>query len=214
MVPDQQFAKRLLRMQWNVSLTMNTSNKTEWLMLWLFLALIGLGVFFIQPSQLQIKPLTESDILALVSTLFVVAIFVERANESVLVPLRTPDRQLIELEIERVKALPDAADRANEIRELEAALLRYRLGTAKWAYWISLLLGFLISMVGVRIVESLVLVPPGFSGFQQQLLTYVDIVLTGCVISGGSAAIDKIGRRIGDAYNLKSVTNQSAANKG
>lgn len=192
---------------------MNTSNKTEWLIMWIFLVLIGLGVFFIQPSQLQIKPLTDSDILALVSTLFVVAIFVERANESILVPLRTPDRQLIELEIERVKALPDAAERANEIRALEASLLRYRLGTAKRAYWISLLLGFLISMVGVRIVESLVLAPPGFSGSQQQLLTYVDIVLTGCVISGGSAAIDKIGRRIGDAYNLKSVTNQSAANK-
>lgn len=200
-------------MQWNVSLTMNTSNKTEWLIMWIFLVLIGLGVFFIQPRQLQIKPLTESEILALVSTLFVVAIFVERANESILVPLRTPDRQLIELEIERVKALPDAAERANEIRALEASLLKYRLGTAKRAYWISLLLGFLISMVGVRIVESLVLVPPGFSGSQQQLLTYVDIVLTGCVISGGSAAIDKIGRRIGDAYNLKSVTNQSAANK-
>ena len=40
------------------------------------------------------------------------------------------------------------------------------------------------------------------------LFTFIDVVLTGGVIAGGSAAIDKIGRKISGFYNLKSATNQ------
>lgn len=192
---------------------MNTSNKGEWLVLLGLLTLVGLAVWYVNPVQLRFKPVTESDILALVGSLLVLAIFVERANESILVPLRTPDRQAIEQAIEDAGKLPDSTQRATQVRKLEVSLQQYRLGTAKRAYWLSLLMGLLISTVGLRILGSLVEIPqnaPTWSSSQQHWLTFVDIVLTGCVISGGSAAIDKIGRRLSGMYNLSSATTQLA----
>ena len=44
------------------------------------------------------------------------------------------------------------------------------------------------------------------SDLHRTLFSFVDIVLTGGVIAGGSAAIDKIGRGISDFFNLRNGT--------
>ncbi len=149
---------------------MKQSNRGEVLVLVVMLVVVGLALYYVQPVMLKIRSLPESEILALISTLFVLAVFVERANESILIPIRTPDKQKIELELEGLRALPTNDDVSVRIRGLEVELSRYRLGTAKRAYWISLGLGILISIVGVRIIGELVVVGDNLKPFQKELL--------------------------------------------
>ena len=84
-------------------------------------------------------------------------------------------------------------------------LEKYRLETAQRAYWTSFICGLIISLVGVRTLGGLVDIS-ALEETQAIAFHFVDVVLTGGVISGGSAAIDKMGRRINETLGLKSAT--------
>jgi hypothetical protein len=92
-----------------------------------------------------------------------------------------------------------------QLREKEYELSRYRLTTAKYAYWASFTFGLLISLVGVRALNGLVDIKE-LEGAQKAFFGLVDVIVTGGVIAGGSAAIDKMGRRISTTMNLTSAT--------
>jgi hypothetical protein len=157
--------------------------------------------------------LHQGDILELVMSLSVMAIFMERAVEAILVPIRTPDRQQIEQEIGLLRVATADKNHPNahqlqRLQEKEYELDTYRLNTARYAYWLSFILGMAVSVVGIRALSGLVdhealinLLAP-----QKTLFAVVDIVITGGVIAGGSAAIDKMGRKISQTLNLTSAT--------
>ena len=170
---------------------------------------IAVGNFF----PIEFKAISDSDIAAIVASMFVISVFMERSIEAILVPVRAPDRQILKQEIARLKGL-DSSSRNNSdieaLKEKENEFELYRLGTAKRAYWISFVFGLLISLVGVRVLSGFVDLDTAdhLTQVQANLFTFIDVVLTGGVIAGGSAAIDKIGRKISGFYNLKSATNQ------
>jgi hypothetical protein len=151
--------------------------------------------------------------LELIMSLSVMAIFMERAVEAILVPIRTPDRQQIEQEIGLLRVATADKNHPNahqlqRLQEKEYELDTYRLNTARYAYWLSFVLGMAVSVVGIRALSGLVdrealinLLAP-----QKTLFALVDIVITGGVIAGGSAAIDKMGRKISQTLNLTSAT--------
>ncbi len=155
----------------------------------ILVAFFGL-LYYSTPPFLPFKSIAETDVLAIVTSLFVIAIFMERSVEAILIPVRIPDRKKIEL------------------LALEQQLENYRMVTAQRALWISFVFGLLISLVGVRTLAGLV--DPGalekLGKLHSFLFSFVDIVLTGGVIAGGSTAIDKIGRKIRTYFNLGSVT--------
>ena len=74
-------------------------NTKEVLLIILFLVAVLALLYHSKPTFLPFKPFTESDILAIVSALFVVAIFMERSIEAILIPVRKPDQMLIEQKI-------------------------------------------------------------------------------------------------------------------
>ncbi|MGX9726899.1 MAG: hypothetical protein ACTFAK_06155 [Candidatus Electronema sp. VV] len=155
----------------------------------------------------------EGDILELIMSLSVMAIFMERAVEAILVPIRTPDRQQIEQEIGLLRVATADKNHPNthqlqRLQEKEYELDVYRLNTARYAYWLSFVLGMTVSLVGIRALSGLVEMNKlsELSHMQKTLFALVDIVITGGVIAGGSAAIDKMGRKISQTLQLTSAT--------
>lgn len=168
-------------------------------------------------TSIEFRPFDESNVLGIIGPLFVVAVLVERLIEAILVPMRAPQRQRMEVTLRNVEMqiqrIPDAASSAphldDERRELTDQINVYRLETAKIAYWLSFFFGLLISLVGVRVLEGLLDISAlDTTGTLNQrfYLSLVDIIVTGGLISGGSAAIDKIGRRIAVTTGLRSAT--------
>ena len=179
------------------------------------LLLLTLGASFFTTAA-AFKSFTDTDILAIVTSMFVVAVFMERSIEAILTPIRAHDRQQIKKELDDILKLPETtSDRQEQIRSKEHELQMYRLTTAKMAYWMSFVFGLAISLVGVRTLEGLVTQETleSLTVPQRGCFTFGDVVLTGGVISGGSAAIDKIGRKIREFYKLNSAADTRETDK-
>ena len=170
-------------------------------------------------KMLPFRSFEDFDVLAIVTSLFVVAVFVERSVEAILIPIRKTDRRKIEQKVKlaREEAKEDEKDENKKkmLLEEEKKLEDYKMETAKRAIWISFGFGLLISLVGVRTLAGLVdpsIIENDWGNMQRQLFSFVDVVLTGGVIAGGSAAIDKIGRKISENLGLSSATDSDTPN--
>lgn len=184
----------------------------EVLIVALLLILSFLFLYFVNPSKIPFKAFSWSGLFSVVMTLFVVAIFMERSVEAILIPIRAPDRQKIEQELKKLKENTEAENQ-EKILDKENELARYKLNTAQRAYWLSFAFGLFISLVGVRTLGGLVdteQFPEFANSTQYWFFSFADVVLTGGVIAGGSAAIDKIARAISSFLNLKSDMEQVA----
>jgi hypothetical protein len=188
----------------------------EAILVFIILAVVFYLLDSIGTINLSFKKMTESDVLAIIASLFVVAVFMERTIEAILSPIRSPDRQKIEHDIEDLKQeienltpiSQSCAGKKKALMDKQHALDLYKMQTAKRAYWLSFGFGIVISFVGVRALAGLI-EPSALSSLgktHRTLFSFTDVVLTGGVIAGGSAAIDKIGRAIRQFFNLKSAT--------
>ena len=167
-----------------------------------------------QFSALTFKDLSimNGALTSILTSLFVVAIFAERSVEVVLVSARTPGRQHIEEQIKRLQAKGgDDAASLRRLAEEQERLDAYRLDTARQAHCLSFAFGVMISLVGVRALSGLV-DQSGLVGTQKTVFALVDVIVTGGVIGGGSAVIDKIGRKIRQAFDLNSATDSRLGN--
>ena len=72
-----------------------------------------------------------------------------------------------------------------------------------------------ISVVGIRALSGLVDRDELLALAEPQLMLFslVDVIITGGVIAGGSAAIDKMGRRISKSLKLTSATASTLTKK-
>ena len=194
---------------------------------------------------LDFVPLAELNLFSIISSLFVIAVFMERSIEGLLIPARSEDRQrkVNELEskkqefnessaefdknqqkidhiedsmsqpdanpedfAESLKALNKRMDgikiEKKELREkvlkIEDDLNTYDSQTRVIVTWFTFVFGITISLAGVRVLSGLVVDTElkALEPYQQTLFNFVDVILTGGVIAGGSAAIDKLGRKI------------------
>ena len=191
-------------------------NTKEVLLIILFLVAVLALLYHSKPTFLPFKPFTESDILAIVSALFVVAIFMERSIEAILIPVRKPDRMLIEQKIKILRnEVKTDAGKEIELSEQIYKLENYRMTTAKHALWVSFGFGLLISLVGVRTLAGLI-EPQALKQLGEihsAMFAFVDTVLTGGVIAGGSAAIDKIGRKLSVYLTVPEPASDNAPDK-
>lgn len=179
------------------------------LVILIFSAVFALLYFTKATTGVPFKTIQETDVLAIITSMFVVAVFMERSIEAILTPVRVPDRQKIERELEDCQraAKTDEARTQDAIakqRELDT----YRLKTAQRAYWLSFSFGLIISLVGIRTLAGLVEPKElaALGDLHRTMFSFVDIILTGGVIAGGSAAINKIASAISNFFKLKSAT--------
>ena len=187
---------------------------------WGFLALLLGGVFallyYSKADVIPFKSFTESNILAIITSMFVVSVFMERSVEAILIPVRATGRQKIEQDLADIQKQVELNSGSNndshdknkdELQSKVYELQAYKLETARRAFWISYAFGLIISLVGVRTLAGLVDAKAlaDLGEIQRILFPFVDIVLTGGVIAGGSAAIDKIGREFSRVFKLNSA---------
>ena len=192
-----------------MSETKRFSHTTEVVFVVFILAAALALLYYTKATGVPFKSFTESDVLAIVTSMFVVAVFMERSIEAILTPVRAPDRQKIEQELEDIKiAVENDDSKKGEQIEKERELQTYKLKTAQRAYWLSFGFGLIISVVGIRTLAGLVNPDDlkALGDIHRTLFSFIDIVLTGGVIAGGSAAIDKIGRAISEFFNFRSAT--------
>ncbi len=147
------------------------------------------------PSGIALKGFDPQAIAGVLTWLFTVALFIERAVEVVIMVLRDADadhlESVVETELARIADM-----KTNDITAPAATpalalakknLSDYRAATKQIALVISLVLGLLISLAGVRALDSIV-AAPGSHG----LYIAVDVFVTGAVLAGGSEGVHQM----------------------
>lgn len=136
---------------------MSESKKFSYAKEVVFVVLILALLYYTKATGVLFKSFVESDVLAIITSMFVVAVFMERLVAAILTPVRAPDRQKIEREIEDIKrAVETDKSKKGEQVEKENELQLYKLNTAKHANWLSFGFGLIISVVGIRTLAGLV----------------------------------------------------------
>ena len=194
-------------------------NKTTSLVATILLVVVGVCVVYPvwsarAPSPVDFKPLTPQAFAGLIGWLFVVALFVERAVEVVVMIFRdqqadqldeaeehavrvvkTAIKKAAALAVDNTAAPADKKAAADAIEAVRPALvtarqdkLVYRAETKEIALLISFIFSVFVSLAGVRALHGLLLdaTPTG------NLFTAADIVVTGAMLAGGSEGIHRM----------------------
>lgn len=204
-----------------------TTMEKKWVTLY-FLILGGLAVLaFYTATQnvtLPFLPVTGESIVDLLAPLFVISLFLERAQEVIVSSWRGFARQqkqnLIEEKTnarEIAIGKPDAEaaqDLTNEILEAKHDLFDFRTKTSRMSFLLGLGVGILIAIVGVRILLPLVdIAGLGIDSMQLKIFTFIDVLLTGAVLGGGSDGIHKLIVVITDFLESTRIQINKAATK-
>lgn len=166
----------------------------------LVLAIVILGLPF---KTLVFRPVSVESIIGLLVPLFVIALFLERAQEVFIITWRRLGRTEIEdkikLNSEHFQEVKKGEDpkKTEEARQAlitaQADLSRYKEVTARIAFLIGLSAGILISIVGVRVLDPLINFNTTMAtALQVSVFKFADIVVTGGLIGGGADGIHKL----------------------
>ena len=160
---------------------------------------------WLAPAHIEFKDFGATDVIQLLTILFVVALLAERALEVFVGTWRSAGANQHELNVrvaqEKVTRLqaasrPDGravSEARSALEDAKRAERKYRCVTRKGALWIGLTLGLLVAGVGLRALETLIdPAQNAWSTTQSAAFHLVDVVLTGGVIAGGSEGIHRI----------------------
>ena len=167
------------------------------------LLLIGLlALTAISPDVINLRNFGPNDIIQLLTVIAGVATLEQSTVEVMISTWRNPAREEIEAELMRLNRelkgeniTPDERKQwIAERKELRIKLKKYKADTRRISLWIALLVGILISVVGVRILGNLV--DPNqlqaMSKYQALGFNTMDIFLTGALIAGGADGVYQI----------------------
>ncbi|MBK8259794.1 MAG: hypothetical protein IPK80_00410 [Nannocystis sp.] len=156
------------------------------------LVTMGLAVS-LAPTPLPLRPISGPEFVDLLSALFIISLVMERALEVFVNTWREPGSAALKLRYEQLKKRRRPPEPA-EIEKIEEERQVYRTQTQVIALRVSFALGIVVSAVGIRTLEGLLLASAFAGVATSQLVAFrlVDILLTGGVIAGGSDAIHKV----------------------
>jgi hypothetical protein len=168
------------------------------------LAIVGFmagGILWVKPSPLPLREHAISQVGSLLGIALVISIFLERAIEVFISVWRNPDAARLDVHLEQFEHLIKETDSPKEkwrmrdhLDQLKVTRARYKVDTQTLAMWVSFFSGLLISVAGLRCLETLVVAEKlaSLSDKQQFLFRMVDVLLTGGLIAGGSEGLHKI----------------------
>lgn len=141
--------------------------------------------------MINLADYTVSDYVELFTPFILAALLIERALEVLLTVWRGPDAAKLEL---RIKELQSLKERSELINEEEEKLLTHRNNTKKNAFFLSVTIGIIISLLGMRVLEMLFDAEAFASlpDFQRIMLQIVDVLITGFLLGGGADGIHKV----------------------
>ncbi|UCE06080.1 MAG: hypothetical protein JSW07_21250 [bacterium] len=177
----------------------------------IFFIIIVIGAlsfpFWLTPESASLKNIDVTDIGQLLGTLFVIALFLERALDVFLTTWRAEHSEELDQSIQECqhkisefKVQSEDYRNANKaeldnlikkLKETKQEKLTHSSNTRIIAMWIGLFFGVLISAVGVRTLGTLTN-PATLPLKQKSLFNFIDVLLTGGLIAGGSDSIHKL----------------------
>jgi hypothetical protein len=152
------------------------------------------------PKNIPFWQFNASDVVILLISLFLIATFIERAVEVVIVVWRDKDKKEIEnvIETERKKSVLKAKEGTRTItQEEEQAVneyVNYKADTKSLAMPLAFAMGIIISALGIKSLQPLVdpAVFKALTVLQKSLFTGIDTLITGALLGGGSKGIHEI----------------------
>jgi len=159
--------------------------------------LLALTIIF-KPAAIALRSVEPSAVLQLISTLFVIALFLERFLDVFLTTWRAAESENMAHEISTLrKQATEKVENSTILNELsvkEKALFAYKKTTRNIALWSGFILSIVIAMVGIRtlfpLIDSASL--HQVSVTQQAFFRLADVLITGGLLAGGSDGIHKL----------------------
>ncbi len=177
---------------------------------WVLVALALSLPLWLTPDSLGFHDLVFANIVQLLASLLFISLLLERALEVFMTAWRRPRAALKDLKIqtlqekiakmeelkgqEKTSKQNELINDVAELNKIKEERTTYKTETQRFALWISVILGFLISAVGIRTLNQIIdpLVLEQLSDSQTLAFRLVDVFLTGGIIAGGSEGIHKI----------------------
>jgi hypothetical protein len=162
---------------------------------------------WLKPVNVNFREFPKENVIGLLSGLVVISLFVERAVEVFLTPLRGTTCQKMTKDVKCKKARLDKEnpDSVSQLKEAEYELLDFKGRTRSISFLISLALGMTVSASGVRGLASL-LDARGCSA----VFNGLDVLLTGALVAGGADGLHKIAT-VFTSFMEKSAENTKSA---
>lgn len=168
-----------------------------------FLVVTGiLGLIAFHFEEIEIATNAGERALNALSALFIIALFVERAQQVYISAWRGLGRARIDqrisgaeqaLRIARENRLSGrAAEMRGKLEKYKHDLADYRHETRKIAFAGGMILGLIIALVGPRILSEVIVVHGDMNHYQGTIFNGIDILITGGLIGGGAEGIHKV----------------------
>lgn len=152
---------------------------------------------WLMPAHVVFRDIGITKIVELLTLLLFVALFLERTLEVFILTLRGPEEAKLENELDKRKNGQSEPKNIESNKALEQAQLKkieYKSQTQRIALWVGLILGLLISAVGIQALQTLVDINALNNLPKLQLTAFrlMDVLLTGSIIAGGSEGIHRL----------------------
>lgn len=132
------------------------------------------------------------DVLA---PLVVISLFLERAVEVIMTAWRAPQTRSLEASLAREMERHNAGAKNANPWAAQGRMAAYRAQSQRMAFFTSVVLALVVSMMGIRAIEMLVQAGT-IQGFQDEgqrsLFVWVDIMVTALLLAGGADGIHKV----------------------
>jgi len=180
----------------------NKKGKTKvYKYIFLCIALVILmSTILFNPKDVPFWHSSTSEIITLLVFLFLIATFIERAVEVIIIVWRDKDRKAVENRVEQLRQKSELQAKGStrlisqeeELAKIE--LENYKTETKSLALPMVFLLGIIISALGVKVLHPLVdqAVLNTFKPLQRTLFSCIDTLITGALLGGGSKGIHEI----------------------
>jgi hypothetical protein len=177
--------------------------KTLQVLIIIVLHLLAVLSIIFYPRHLPLWEFEPKDVVMLLLGLFVVALFIERAVEVIMLVTRDKKEKQLEAqakaldlqEKEKPKGRPKK-ETAPKITSVQAsfALKEWKGNTKTIALYLTFTIGIILGVAGFRSLQPLVdmSVFKYLSTVQRTLFVVVDIVITGALLGGGSKGIHEM----------------------
>ena len=151
-------------------------------------------------KTIDISSFDFSKIFGLLGSIAFISLLVERASEIFMVDTTKETKENLRKEVSLLEtrksmlSLEEATSKTQKEEELNNIMDVRRRKVSFFAFT----LGILIALFGVRILTNLITEPESMTAVQTKFINIMDMVLTGCVIAGGSEGIHYIIKTFGN----------------
>jgi hypothetical protein len=192
--------------------------KYSYLLLLIILVIMSLLIGFV---PIEFKSFENGEIstlvFAMLNTLFLLSILIERTLDVFLTIFRAEQSEEFNSNIHSLnKKISNKKYSTEEkqgfFKELESRKekkLQHSMKTLRIAHFSGLAIGLFVSMAGIRTVSNFI-ETSSLSGAQLGVLNFLDITLTGCLLTGGSDSIHKVAEALRTFLDLST---KSAASR-